>query len=671
MLYTAENNYSWTNSDEVNAAVTTANDSNGANIDNYLLYLEGIYVGYKYYETRYEDTVMGNGRADSAAGSTSGSKWNYADEMCCTFGYGLSYSTFEQTLDSVSYDADTDSYMVTVTVTNTGDTAGKDVVEVYAQTPYGDYERENLVEKSAISLVAYGKTEELEAGASQTLDIKVPGYFLASYDTNGAETYILSEGDYYLAIGDDAHDALNNILAAKGYSAADGMTADGDSTKTYSWNEAELDAERYSTTSYTGAEVTNQLAATDINSYGYEMTYLSRNDWEGTYPETQPLQATQEIIDGLNANYDYETPADAPSASEYTQGADNGLLLTDMVDADPEDGKWDDFIDQLTTEQLGNLMADNTTMNTISEYNIIGRNCIDDGSNAGGDFTFISEPTTSRTWNTDLAGDRGYFEGLIAYLEGYDEIWYGGGNMHRTPFGGRISQYYAEDSTMAYWQGYYEAQACQSVGTAYCIKHIALNENETNRQGLNVFANEQSTREIYLRAFEGAIAGGALSIMTSTSRMGTEGAKSYDELLTNILRGEWGFQGHVTSDGYVDLGFYNNPKEEVVAGYDFSCLDSAGWNGSQIVKYINANDDGYLLGYLREAARHNLYVMAHSARMNTYASGGTIVSVTPTWEIALTAVNLTVILAFAVLMILAVVTTFREKKSTQKEGAKE
>ncbi len=667
-LYTAENYYTWTNSDKVNAAVTTANDSNGINIDNYLLYMEGIYVGYKYYETRYEDVVMGNGNADSTVGSTSGNSWNYQDEMCYPFGYGLSYTTFEQTLDSVSYDESLDSYTVTVTVKNTGDVAGKDVIEVYAQTPYGDYEKSNLVEKASVELVAYDKTDVLDAGESQTMYISVPAYFLASYDTNGAGTYIMSAGDYYFAIGADVHEAMNNILASKGYTTADSMTADGDASKTYTWTEAELDTETYSTSIYTDAEVTNQFEATDINSFGYDLTYLSRNDWEGTYPEAHQLEATQEIIDGLNANYDYETPADASSVSDFTQGADNGLKLTDMVDIDLDDELWDDFVDQLTIQEMGDLMADNTASTTISEYEIIGRNCIDDGSNAGGDFTFISEPTTSRTWNTDMATDRGYYEGLIAYLEGYDEIWYGGGNMHRTPFGGRISQYYSEDSTVAYWQGYYEAEACQGVGTAYCIKHLALNENETVRQGLNVFANEQSVREIYLRAFEGAFAGGALSVMTTTSRMGTEGGKSYDELLTNVLRGEWGFKGHVTSDGYVDIGFYNNPKEELVAGYDFSCLDSSGWNGSQIVKYIEENDDGYLLSCLRSAAKHNLYVMAHSARMNTYASGGTVITVVPAWETALTAVNLVVILGFAVFAVLAIATSGKKKASERKEA---
>ncbi|MCD7761094.1 MAG: glycoside hydrolase family 3 C-terminal domain-containing protein, partial [Clostridiales bacterium] len=225
-----EGTMTWSNADELNAYDEINGDSN---IDYYIIYGEGIYVGYKYYETRYEDTVMGTGNADGDAGtfnSTDG--WSYEEEMCYPFGYGLSYTTFEQTLDSVTFDEESQTYLVTVTVTNTGDVAGKDVVEVYAQTPYGDYEKENLVEKSAIQLVSYAKTDSLEPGESQTLEISVMEYFLASYDTYGAATYILSTGDYYLAIGTDAHDALNNVLAAKGYTTADGMTADGDASKT-------------------------------------------------------------------------------------------------------------------------------------------------------------------------------------------------------------------------------------------------------------------------------------------------------------------------------------------------------------------------------------------------------------------------------------------------------
>ena len=347
----------WGNADELNAYDQINGDEN---IDYYIIYSEGIYVGYKYYETRYEDTVMGTGSANGTAGTfNSANGWNYAEEMCYPFGYGLSYTTFEQTLDSVTYDEAEDTYTVAVTVTNTGDVAGKDVVQVYAQTPYGDYERENLVEKSAIQLVSYGKTNLLQPGESQTLEIPVMRYFLASYDTYGAGTYILSAGDYYLSIGSDAHDALNNVLAAKGYTTADGMTADGDTAKTYTWNQETLDAETYSASIYTRAEVGNVFDDADLNYYdGYEYTYMTRSDWEGTWPEKTQLDATQQMMEALS-NYYYETPEDAPSVDNFTQGADNGLKLTDMMNVDYDDDEtWNKFLDQLTIEQLCNLMTD-------------------------------------------------------------------------------------------------------------------------------------------------------------------------------------------------------------------------------------------------------------------------------------------------------------------------
>ena len=661
----AENNYQWTNSDEVNEAVTNENDSDGANIDNYVIYAEGIYVGYKYYETRYEDTVMGTGNADGTAGSSTGESWTYEDEVTFTFGYGLSYTEFEQTLDSVEYDEDLDSYIVTVTVTNTGSVAGKDVVEVYAQTPYGDYEIENLVEKSSVMLVAYDKTDTLEPGESQTLTIEVMRYFLASYDTYGYETYILSAGDYYLAIGSDAHDALNNILAAKGYSTSDGMTADGDASKTYTWNLAEIDAETYSTSIYTGVEVTNLFEETDINYYGYDITYLTRNDWEGTYPEAEILEATQAIIDGLNANYDYETPEDAPSVDDFTQGADNGIVLSDLIGLDYDDELWDEFIDQMTVEQMAYITAEDISMMTVDELEIVGITHGDDNQMMCGSFTWISEPTTSRTWDVTYASLRGEYGGLIAFYEGSDCIYYGGGNLHRTPFGGRANQYYSEDSVMGYWQGYYEAEAMQAVGCIYCIKHLVLNDQETNRQGLNTFANEQSIRETYLRAFEGAFAGGALSVMTSTARMGVQGAKSYEPLLTDWLRGEIGFLGNATSDGYTTLGYYQNILNEVTAGMDYSCIDFTGAVAEVLIETINEDEDGYILETLREMTHRNLYVMTHTARMNSLASGGTVVTTVPTWEIVLMVENLVVAILFVVFLVLAIVEP-RRKRSKSK-----
>jgi len=662
-----ENTMMWTNADALNEFDKINNDSN---IDYYVIYAEGIYVGYRYYETRYEDCVMNAGNANGTAGIFNGeSAWNYEDEMCFTFGHGLSYTTFEQKLDSVEYDAASDSYKVTVTVTNTGDVAGKDVVEVYAQTPYGDYEKENLVEKSAISLVAYDKTNLLQPGESQTLTIDAWRYFMASYDTNGAGTYILSAGDYYISIGDDAHDALNNVLAAKGYSTADGMTADGDAAKTYKFTQDSLDAETYKNSVYTDYEISNAFEDADLNYYdGYEFTYLTRNDWEGTFPtERLELEASQQMMEALS-NYDYETPADAPSVDSFTQGVDNGLKLTDMVGVDLDDEKWDTFVDQLTIQQMANLWTDTRSTQAVADLLIPGNQRGDDDTNAnGGAMDWTSHPLSARTWNKELAEDRGMFEGLICTLNGKDEIWYGTSNLHRTPFGGRVNQYWAEDPVVDFYNGYQEAQGLQGVGCIMCAKHFAVNDQESQRTGLSTFVNEQTLREIYLKAFEGCFAGGALSTMATTGRVGTRLGKNYYSLLTTVLRDEWGFKGHVTSDGYVNTGYYNNTCEEQIAGMDYSCCDGSGSNAEKLMKAINGGD-GYILQCLRESAKRNLYVMTKSASMNGLGEGTTIITTAPAWQIAVFWVNIAVAALFVAFVVLSVVNNGKKNDSIKVEG---
>ena len=578
--------------------------------------------------------------------------------MCFPFGYGLSYTTFEQTIKSVEYDAENKNYVMTVSVTNTGDVAGKDVIEIYAQTPYGEYEIENKVEKASVNLVAYDKTDLLQPGETKEYTINVREYFLASYDTYGAETYILSEGDYYLALGNGAHDALNNILAAKGYTEADGMTDAGDEDLVYTWTQDELDATTYSVSTQTGYEVTNVFDDADLNYYdGYEYEYLTRNDWEGTWPVHEDMEASEEIMEKLT-NYYYETPEDAPSVDSFTQGVDNGLKLTDMIYVDYDDDEtWDKFLDQLTIEQLCNTMTDSKSTNVISELDVPGTSKGDDDTNAaGGKITFISHPSTARTWNTDMNELRGKYSGLISTLKGTDEIWYGAGNLHRTPYGGRVRQYWSEDANLSYFNGYYECMAAQEVGCIICVKHMCCNDQETYRTGLTVFVDEQALREIYLRAFEGSFDGGALSVMTTTGRVGTMLGKNYEPMLTTVLRNEWGFKGHVTSDGYVNTGYYNNTLEELVAGMDYSCCDSAGANATRILNAINGGD-GNILQYMRQAAKRNLYVMTQSASMNGLGNGARVVPFVPAWEMTVIALNIVFGVLFVVSLAGAVTVT--------------
>ena len=647
-----DNTYQWSNYDEMGEYDKI---NNTKNIGYYVIYAEGIYMGYKYYETRYEDVVMGKGNANSTNGSTDGGAWDYSEEMCFPFGYGLSYTTFEQTIKSVSLDAETRNYTITVSVKNTGDVAGKDVIEVYAQTPYGEYEIENKVEKASVNLVGYTKTDLLQPGETKDYTVEVREYFLASYDTYGAGTYILSEGDYYLALGNGAHDALNNILAKKGYTIADGMTANGNADLAYTWTRTEMDDTTYSTSTQTGYKVENVFDDADLNYYeGYEYEYLTRNDWEGTWPVAQQLSATTEMMEKLT-NYYYETPENAPSVDSFTQGVDNGLKLSDMIYVDYNDDEtWNKFLDQLTIEQLCNTITDSKSVNVISDLDVPGTSKGDDDTNAaGGKITFISHPSTARTWNIEMNELRGKYSGLISILKGTDEIWYGAGNLHRTPYGGRVRQYWSEDANLSYINGYYECMAAQEVGCIICVKHMCCNDQETQRTGLTVFVDEQALREIYLRAFEGSFDGGALSVMTTTGRVGTMLGKNYEPMLTTVLRNEWGFKGHVTSDGYVNTGYYNNTLEELVAGFDYSCCDSRGANADRVLAAIK-NGDGYILQCARLAAKRNLYVMTQSASMNGLGSGARIVTVVPEWELAVIAANVVLAGLLAICLVLTI-----------------
>lgn len=659
----------WTNYEEVDAANPLVNDSNGDTINWYNIYAEGIYVGYKYYETRYEDTVTGSYGADSTAGSSTGKAWNYADEMCYPFGYGLSYTTFDEKLDGVEYMAADDAYLVTVTVTNTGSVASKNVVEVYAQTPYGDYERTNLVEKASVNLMGFAKTDTLEPGASQTVTISVPRYFLASYDTYGAKGYILSAGDYYLAVGKDCHDALNNILAAKGYTTADGMTADGDASKVHQWAQDTLDTETYRLSPYTGYEVTNQFDDGDLNYYGIDFTYLTRQDWAGTFPtERLAITANDAIISTLS-NYYYETPEDAPDYNSFTQGVDNGIVLTDMVGVSfDDDAAWNKFLDQFTVEELCNLMADNMTQQVVSRLGVVGGDRCDDDNQAGGAILWNSHPNTSRTWNTELYADRGTLEGITAQLNDRDEIWWGAGNMHRTPFGGRANQYYSEDANFDYIVGYVEAEAMQAVGTNICVKHFCTNDQETMRQGLTTFVTEQALREIYARAFEGSFAGGAMGTMNALNRIGTKLAKNNYSLNTTVLRNEWGFEGHVTSDGYVTTNYFQNAAEELTAGMDYSCIDTNGVTASLVYKEIEDEKDGFLLQSVRLAAKRNLNAMLSSWRINGQSGDTIIKTIVPSWQIALMTVNAVAAILVVVFIVVDLVKEKRTARVTVKEG---
>ena len=615
---------------------------NGYN-DN-LIYAEGIYVGYKYYETRYEDCVLGQGNASSSAGvyASQGGSWNYADEVTYPFGYGLSYTTFTQTLDSVTDNGD-GTLTATVTVTNTGDVDGRSVVELYAQTPYGNYEKTNNVEKSAIQLVAFDKTGMLEAdGGHETLEITVDKYFLASYDYTAAKTYILSEGDYYLALGEDAHDALNNVLAAKnaeGMTDHEGNAVSGNADKVFTWH-GDFDDETYSV-SATGEQVTNQLQEMDWNYWNDgDVTYLSRSDWQSTYPKVYNLTRTSNMV----ADDTYSKPSDAPKASEVETEVDAGLKFADLfgVELDEVDGNgdniWDKFIDQLSIDELISTTIDVKGIDPIKRLGFPG-GTNDDGIDCVS-FTncYVNPNLAASSWDEDMFLRRGEFIGEDCLFLGLNTQWGPGANMHRSPFSGRNFEYLSEDSVLYYELIGSQVAGTESKGVTVSIKHFFANDQEQNRGTYGGFANEQALREIYLRPFEGAfVKGGATTTMTSNARAGFRYVGETDGLINGILHGEWDFYGVIITDAG---GGFSDPAEYLAKGGNMFCFVSDKADRAQKIKNaVILKNDGNFLNILKERAKETLYTYAHTNLMNGLTRDTVINNVYPWWKSAMIAIN--------------------------------
>ena len=603
-----------------------------AKAKSYMIYQEGIYVGYKYYETRYEDFVTGNGNAGDYA---------YGDIVAYPFGYGMSYTDFDISDMNVSYNAADDTYTVTVKVTNTGDMAGKKTVQVYVQSPYTDYDKENGVEKSAVSLVGFGKTGMIEPGASETLSMTVNKRDIASYDTYGAGTYILDAGDYYFTAATDAHNAVNNILAAKGYtveSTNGKMTADGNADLTYTWTEDALDTTTYAT-SENGTAITNQLSSADPNLYeGIEetVTWLSRSDWNGTLPtETVKLALTELLKKDLkDIRYD---PADYESVDMPTLGAKNGVKLYDMIGLDYNDPKWDELLDQMTFDEMNSLIGDafHWTMpvksveapGTRDENGPQGltASLLGSGKTQLTATAFTSEDVMAATFNTDLMTEIGKIIGNNCLNANIACLYGPGNNIHRTPYGGRNFEYYSEDGFLSGMMSAYEVKAIQDKGVHVVMKHFALNDCEQDRIGLGVWINEQAAREVYLKAFQAPVeVGNANGVMIAYTRWGAVWSGGNYGLVTGILRNEWGCDGMVITDNV--LTQYVNGPDGVMAGV--SIYDAMmSFVTDTLPKYKN---DAVIVNAMREACHHNLYAIANSCGMNGVGANTTIKVTRPT-----------------------------------------
>lgn len=628
-----------------------------ANASTYMIYQEGIYVGYKYYETRYEDFVMGTGNAG---------QYSYGKDVVFPFGYGLSYTNFTYSDMKLAYDESTHIYTVTVTVTNTGKVAGKETVQIYVSSPYTDYDIKNKVEKASVSLVGFEKTDMLEPGASQTLTVSVDGDNVASYDAFGAKTYIMDAGDYYFTAATDSHNAANNVLAAKGYTPENTegrMDAAGDAALAVIWNNPTLDTNTYAV-SDNGATITNRLDNSDPNlneCVAEDVVFLTRNDWEGTMPTGEILKLT--LTDLLkDALQDVQYKADPLTDMAFpTMNAKNGLKLVQMIGLDYDDPKWEQLLDQLSFQDMVSLIGDafHWTMpiesvqapGTRDENGPQGLTVTLFGSGLGVETTALtSEDVLAATFNKALVYEMGKIVGNDCLAANVAFLYGPGANTHRTPYGGRNFEYYSEDGYLSDAIGAAEVKGIEEKGVHVVIKHFALNDSEQDRIGLGVWLNEQSAREIYLRAFQGALESsqaGGNGVMMAYTRWGTQWSGANYNLVTGIMHEEWGCNGLQITDNV--LTTYVNGVDGVMGGT--TAFDSmlAFYITDQLPKYEN---DPVVVWAMREACHKNLYAIAHSCGMNGIGEDTVIKATTPKVIILVYALAVLTGLLFVAMLVL-------------------
>jgi len=654
--------YSYTNASNSNSADAMSSDNKS---DWFIVEGEDIYVGYKYYETRYEDSVLNTGNATSTNGSSTGSAWNYASEVSYPFGYGLSYTTFSQTLDSVEVNLGGES-TATVTVTNTGDVAGKSVAQLYVQAPY----TAGGIEKSAIQLVGYAKTDVLEPGASETLTISFDAEYFASYDetnqnadgTTGA--WVLEAGDYYFAIGNGAHEALNNVLAAKTGSTEGLITTTSadviDAAKAVIWNLATTDTTTYS------EGVANQLTDMDINNYiEGTVEYTTRSDWTKGWTTIDSLTPTEDMMTGLN-NAIYELTENGDGVE---WGVDSGLTILDAMEFDEEgnyigvksldDEFWDKLVSQMTLDEAIQFIEKGGDDVENVDSILLGRTYANDGplgftydqvsgyyirwqkSNSD-EPTYVSEddeyadysmatmptdPVVAATMNAELQAQEGDLFAEDALWSNESSIFAPGVNLHRTPYCARNHEYYSEDSILTSLTAVAVVDGAEAKGLQMEPKHFAFNHQESNRSGLSTFANEQGARENELRCFQKLMSENHCSgIMTAFNRAGTKYVGAYENLLISIARGEWGYEGWYNTD-MINGADYMNWRDITFAGGG-NCLTTSAYDTSKIGTMAASKSkiakDTDFQNMMKYNIKFFLYKLADSNAMNGYSIGTSI-----------------------------------------------
>lgn len=651
----------------------------------YIVEAEGIYVGYKYYETRYFDAVMGQGNANSAAGATQGSAWNYGDEMLYTFGHGLSYLDYTQTIKSVTVDRSVNGNITAVVeVKNNSNQDGKFLTQLYVQQPYTDYDRTNLVEKSAVMFLNSAKVD-VAAGKSKEVTITIPTKYLASYDANNAKTYILDAGDYYFTAAAGAHEAVNNILAAQGKTTADGMDAAGKNA-VVSWKLDQLDNTTFAIANNT--TVTNVADDADLNYWlPGTVTYLTRQDWN-TFPINynklnlkiaDSPKKDQWIAEMRGETYtisDTGAAVEAVPGPKFTASEIGAEQLNNI-----NDPYWDKLVHAITIDEaVGAVIHGGSRSDTLTNIDnpVVIQNEGPTGISAGYTdeatgktykFNVNSQTLLGCSFNPELAYQWGLVEGnSCLWVERYD-LWGSGLTLNRTPYNGRNYEYISEDPMLTNVIGREVIQGCSDKGIINGPKHMGFNDQEHNRAGISAYMTEQKFRETDLRGFEGALSDAfGMGVMIAFNRIGATNASHHVGMIQKIVRGEWGFKGLISTD-MMNNYLYFNAESMVMAGItqvaDFAADNShinLGEGGVDAVwphiSLETVSKDSNLVEQARENLKYQLYIFANSAILNISTQ-----RVNTWWDTALTVTTYaSSILAVLFFLAWVVLTLLPEKK---------
>lgn len=538
-------------------------------LPHFVNYVENIYIGYRFYETAAEEGLI-----------------DYDKAVVYPFGYGLSYTSFEQKMGELNVSDGTVS--VDVTVTNTGNTAGKDVAEIYYTPPYTN----GGLEKASVNLAAFAKTGLLEPGASETLTLQFSEEDMASFDAAGAGAYVLEDGDYEISLRSDSH----TVIDSKTYQVSDMITYTGENKRS-----------------------TDQAAAETAFAFAQgEVEYLSRADGFANFetavaaPSSFSMPEADKAVFTNNSNWE---PQEDAQAQMPVTGADHGLELADMRGLDYDDAQWDVLLDQMSVSDMRELVALGgyqtaaaASVGKVSTTDCDGPASINNNFTGVGSIGFPCGVMIANTWNEEIARAFGRNIGRMA-----DEMnvsgWYAPAmNIHRSPFAGRNFEYYSEDGLLS---GKIAAQAvlgAEECGVYAYIKHFAMNSQDTCRwEMLTEWASEQAIREIYLKPFEIAVKeGGAKAVMSSYNYIGSQWAGACSSLLDTVLRGEWGYHGFVLTDYFAGFGFMD-AQRSIYNGGD-TCLSNydAGTN------YIQNTDSATTVQHMRDASHNIMYTVVNS-----------------------------------------------------------